>query len=95
MPKPPPFFVKKISLLPLTFVPLASIILSIMDITPKLKDLKQRRINLGLTLEDMGKELLVFPSTISRWESGEREPHPQFMRAWKQFLEDRERGSMR
>jgi transcriptional regulator with XRE-family HTH domain len=55
------------------------------------RELKQRRLNLGMTLEDVAKGLLVKPSTVSRWENG-RKPAERDLRAWVHFLEDREAG---
>ena len=38
----------------------------------KIKDiLKNRRIELGLTLEDIALKVKVSPATISRWETGD------------------------
>jgi len=52
--------------------------------------MKQRRLALNLTLEDVGLALLVLPSTVFRWENGARKPHRMFLKAWEAYLAEQE-----
>lgn len=48
--------------------------------------LKERRMERGLSLSELGRELKVAPSTMSLRESGDREPNFADLAAWCQQL---------
>ena len=52
------------------------------------QQLVRRRTTLGITQEDSAKRLGVDPSTLARWERGQREPTGTLLNRVKQFLKD-------
>lgn len=47
---------------------------------------KDRRLKLGIGLRELARKLGVAPSTLLRWESGEKQPTEKHAKAWERAL---------
>ena len=56
--------------------------------------LVRQRTTLGLSQEESAKRLGADPSTLARWERGEREPTGELLSRVKRFLDDEKEGSL-
>ena len=59
------------------------------------EQLVRKRTSLGLSQEESAKRLGVDPSTLAKWERGERKPGGVFLGRVKRFLEDGDEAGAR
>jgi ribosome-binding protein aMBF1 (putative translation factor) len=57
---------------------------------PWAERLVRQRTTLGLSQKDAARELGVDPSTLAKWEQGERQPAGEFLSRVKRFMGERE-----